>query len=145
MELLPVLRTHEIGFLPTRAYDTDAGLDLYTPESFTIERGKGMKVNIQVAIALPKGYHGIIAGRSGNNSKGIHIFPGVIDTNYRGPLWVILAGLSNEKPVYFMRGDKIAQLLIYKTEYFKPHEVIIPPEEFAKTDRGINGLGSTGR
>ena len=65
---------------------------------------------------------------------------GVIDAGYTGSIKVKLYNLG-EDIQYFQRGDKIAQLVILP--------IVTPAlklvDKFAKTERGDNGFGSTGR
>jgi dUTP pyrophosphatase len=83
---------------------------------------------------------GHILPRSGLSLKnGIHIGAGVIDSDYRGNLGVLLFNLSNEH-FYFSRGDRIAQLVVKKYEKVEVEEVF----DSTTTERGSGGFGSTG-
>ena len=62
-------------------------------------------------MAIPTGCYGRIAPRSGLAlKKFIDIGAGIIDTDYRGEIGVILFNFSNEDFVLNM-GDKIAQII----------------------------------
>ena len=64
---------------------------------------------------------------------------GVIDADYRGPVGVILANLSDtDFPVKI--GDRIAQLIVERV--VMPSVVVV--EELEDTVRGAGGFGSTG-
>jgi deoxyuridine 5'-triphosphate nucleotidohydrolase len=63
---------------------------------------------------LPLGCYGQIADRSSmafNNH--IHVIGGVIDSDYRGPIQIILHNLGHE-PYHIQRGDKVAQIILQK-------------------------------
>lgn len=141
-----VKRFLEGAWLPTRAHPTDAGLDLYTPESFTLWPGEFSVVDIGVGFELPEGTYGQILGRSslaaGNDKFPGGVFPigGVIDQAYRGSVKVTLVNVS-KTPVHFSAGDKIAQLVIIHIERPQPVEVV----ELSDSDRGAKGFGSSGR
>lgn len=92
------------------------------------------------AIALPEGTVGDIRDRSGMGSKGIHVFAGVIDEDYRGELGVVLFNASGQDLI-INHGDRIAQMLV--TIPLKPEvkEVDILDE----TERGEKGFGSSGK
>ena len=64
---------------------------------------------------------------------------GVIDSDYRGEIKVILVNLSKEK-FTINPGERIAQMVIAKYEKIEWEEV----EQLSETDRGAGGFGSTG-
>lgn len=81
------------------------------------------------------------APRSGLALKNfIDVGAGVIDSDYRGPLGVLLFNFSDE-PFQVRIGDRIAQLII---ERISTPEVAIV-DELPTTDRGAGGFGSTGQ
>lgn len=94
-------------------------------------------------IAIPEGFVGFVKSRSGNAvKKWIEVGAGVIDSDYRGEVKVLLHNHSDED-VTFYYGDRIAQLCIIKiTE--RDVEPVMSLDELGKTDRGDNGFGSTG-
>ena len=63
---------------------------------------------------------------------------GTVDSDYRGSIGVIIR--NNDKAFLVGRGQRIAQLLIHKTEDIEFVEV----EELSQTERGENGFNSTG-
>jgi dUTP pyrophosphatase len=128
--------------VPYRAHADDAGVDLYSTESFVLNPQERYLVGTGVALAIPVGTVGLIHPRSGLATKyGLTVLntPGTIDSGYRGEVKVCLINLSNEF-VYIQRGDKIAQLLIQKVEL--PDFVLT--RELPESDRGESGFGSTG-
>ena len=133
----------EGAFLPTRAHDADAGLDLYTPEDFMLlSFGEidNYTVDTGVHVEIPAGYVGMIKSKSGLNvNRGI-VTEGVIDAGYTGSIKVKLYNLGKDIQ-NFQRGDKIAQLVILPI--VTPAPVVV--NKFAQTERGDNGFGSTGR
>jgi len=126
--------------IPKRANPTDAGLDLFAIEDFSIEPGKRFLAKTGLAVAVPSGHYGRVADRSGNAWKlGVHTFAGVVDEAYRGELGVVLFN-SSQAPVAFKRGDRVAQLIVEKCAYPDAVEV----GELDETARGQGGFGSTG-
>jgi len=126
--------------LPSRASSTDAGLDLYSTEAVELQSLERKLISTGVSTAIPNGFYGRIADRSGNAYKlGLHVMAGVIDSGYRGEIKVLLVNLSNVK-VDLPTGSKIAQLIITKIEYFTPVNV----ETLDATDRNEKGFGSSG-
>lgn len=143
-----VVRFDPRATLPTRAHDTDAGLDLFAVEGCTIPHCGTVVFDIKVGFELPEGCYGQIFGRSSlaGGSEKLHTLPGifpiggVIDHKYRGSVKVALCNLSG-LPYEVKAGDKIAQLVIIHIETPQPVEVLFLDD----TERGTNGFGSTGR
>lgn len=133
----------EGAIMPTRAHDADAGLDLYTPEGFTLlSFGEidNYTVDTGVHMEIPEGYVGMLKSKSGLNVNRGVVTEGVIDAGYTGSIKVKLYNMSMNYRE-FKRGDKIAQLVILPIVTPTPKLV----DKFAKTERGDNGFGSTGR
>ena len=135
-----VLRLSDQSFLPVRGTNHSAGLDLFSPIDGTIAPGDRLLVKLDISIEMEDTTFGHILPRSGLSLKnGIHIGAGVIDSDYRGNLGVLLFNLSNEH-FYFSRGDRIAQLVVKKYEKVEVEEVF----DSTTTERGSGGFGSTG-
>jgi dUTP pyrophosphatase len=116
-----------------------AGADLTSLETTTINVGRRHLFKTGLSLAIPTGYYGRVAPRSGLAlKKGIDVMAGVIDADYRGELGVILINLG-EEPVQINAGDKIAQLIIETCHRCKFVEVA----DLNNTDRGVGGFGST--
>lgn len=124
---------------PTRGSYGAAGYDLYANEDVIIGQYEFTQVSTGVSVAIPSGYYGRIAPRSGLAAKyGIVIGGGVIDEDYRGELKVLMSCLHG---IYDVRkGDRIAQLIIEKIA--TPELEIV--DSLDDTDRGESGFGSTG-
>ncbi len=127
--------------IPTKAYDTDAGYDLYCTNSISIGTNEIKKIPTGVVCAIPKGFYGQINDRSSMGMKGAKCLAGVIDSGYRGEISVIMTNLSKETLV-IMPGSKIAQLIIHSI-YDGPVEVI-ETKDLPPADRQTNGFGSSG-
>lgn len=137
---LQVQKLHESAVLPQYAHIGDAGLDLYTSESFTLSPNERKQVKTGIALAIPDGYVGLVWDKSGLSHKsGLKTLGGVVDSGYRGEILVGLVNLSDDT-VSFTVGQKIAQLLIQQVTCAEVEEVAILDE----TVRGTAGFGSTG-
>ena len=129
--------------LPTRAHDTDAGIDLYASGDCELAPGHRALVGTGIAVAVPAGYVGLVHPRSGLAARaGLSIVnaPGTVDAGYRGEIKINLINLDPTEPVRIARGDRIAQLLVQRVELWEVEEV----GELDRTDRGESGHGSTG-
>lgn len=121
----------------------DAGADLKSCEDTTIPANGSTLVHTGVYAAIPRNHVGLICPRSGLALKqGLTVLnaPGIIDSNYRGELCVILHNTS-EKAVEITAGQRIAQLVITPVAHAEMIPVSQLPED---TERGENGFGSTG-
>ena len=96
-----------------------------------------------VRVAIPQGFEMQIRPRSGLALKhGISLpnTPGTIDSDYRGPLGVLLVNLGPE-PFQIHHGDRIAQAIIAPVLQAQ----FMTVAQLAGTERGAGGFGSTGR
>lgn len=126
--------------MPTKAHDTDAGFDLYTPRAFTVLRGASTIINTGVHIEIPRGYVGFLKSKSGLNVKYGITGEGVIDAGYTGS---IVAKLYNDgsNPVRFEEGQKIIQIVFLPI----PEVDLELTDSFEETERGDGGFGSSGK
>jgi dUTP pyrophosphatase len=136
-------KTNKKAIIPTYAKIGDCCCDLYSVEDVTITPGQRKLIDTGIAIELPQGFEAQVRPRSGNAWKqGVTVLntPGTIDEGFRNSLKVILINLGND---YFAikKGDRIAQMKF--SPVYKGHFVEVG--ELSKSERGINGCGSTGR
>lgn len=126
--------------LPKRGSALAAGLDVCGIEELNIQPKQRITARTGLAVAIPPGFYGRVAPRSGLAAKnGLDVLAGVIDSDYRGEICVVLYNTGDE-PINLAAGSKICQLII---------EQIITPEAAWATDlddtaRGAGGFGSTG-
>lgn len=124
---------------PTRAYESDAGFDLYAARKITIAGNTVKLVLTGVAFQIPDGYFGKIYDRSGFGSQTtLSVKAGVIDSGYRGDVRVIMAN-TGPYPVRIAQGEKIAQMVILPVPEFELREV----KKLAPSKRGEKGFGSS--
>lgn len=140
---IKVKRLNENAILPAYSRKGDAALDIYALGNHTLCPGERKLIPTGVAFAIPAGYCALVLPRSGIASKfGITLpnSPGLIDSNYRGELFVSLVNIDRSESYEIKSGDRIAQLLIQKTENVDFLEV----SELDETNRGTSGFGSSG-
>lgn len=126
--------------LPTRGSSFSAGLDLYAAETTIVKAKNKALISTDLQIELPNDCYGRIAPRSGlAYNKFIDVGAGVVDSDYRGPVSVLLFNFSDEDYKIDV-GNRIAQLICEKI--IIPEIVIVADIE--KTDRGDKGFGSSG-
>jgi dUTP pyrophosphatase len=129
------------AYMPVRAHQDDAGMDLRTPFDVTVlPNGCSAVIDTGVHMAIPAGYVGMIKSKSGLNMKQGIIADGTIDAGYTGSIKVKIYNLS-DKPYHFKKCDKITQIVILPIPYVELEKL----DELPETDRGEGGFGSTGR
>jgi dUTP pyrophosphatase len=141
--ILPIARLVADARLPSRAYDGDAGLDLYAAHAARIEPGERCEVGTGVAVAIPPGHAGLVLPRSGLAAgHGIALVnaPGLIDAGYRGELRVLLLNTDRCEPFAIRAGDRIAQLLVVAFAAVAVEAV----DTLEDSERGPRGFGSSG-
>ena len=124
---------------PEKKSEIAASYDISAAESKIIQPWKREVISTQIALAIPQGAYGRIAPCSGLALKGIDGAAGVIDSDYRGQVKVLLV---NHSDVQFKikTGDRIAQIIIEKISLNKLNE----ENNLNEIKRGNKGFGSTG-
>jgi dUTP pyrophosphatase len=143
---LKILDPRMKDFLPAYATGGSAGLDLRacTDAPLTIEPGQTVLVPTGLAIHLgDPGYAAMILPRSGLGHKnGIVLgnLVGLIDSDYQGQLMVSTWN-RGQSAFTLQPMDRLAQLVVVPVVQVGFNVV----EEFASSDRGAGGFGSTGK
>ena len=144
-QMIRVKKLRANAIMPTYGSAEAAGADLYAclEEDAVIMPGESRFIPTGLAMEIPKGFAGLIYARSGLACKR-GLAPankvGVIDSDYRGPITVVLHNHGNERQT-ISHGERIAQMVI--TPVLTPaYEAV---EELTDTDRGQGGFGSTGK
>jgi dUTP pyrophosphatase len=140
---IKITKLYEPSFIPTFAYPTDTGADLYAAEAVKILPGDWAAIGTGLSMEFPDGFGAEVRSRSGLSLKhGVSVLnsPGTIDNSYRGDVKVIL--INHGKETYQVKvGDRIAQMVIEKVNTFRFQKC---SEVMNDTDRAANGFGSSG-
>lgn len=125
------------------AAGADVRANLPGAEPIVLNPGERALVPTGLRIEIPQGYEVQVRPRSGLALKhGITLpnTPGTIDSDYRGPLGVIVMNAGQDR-FEVAHGDRIAQLVVAPVVQatFEPVDVL------GETTRGADGFGSTGR
>lgn len=140
LEFLNFLKLHPAAKLPARGSAEAAGLDLFSIEEVTLAAGARAMVRTGLSVAIPRGFYGRVAPRSGLAVRaGLDVLAGVIDSDYRGEIMCALVNHGREE-LTLEAGQRVAQLIV---------EAIITPapawaDALDQTARGEGGFGSTG-
>jgi len=125
-----------ISTIPKKGSDQAAGFDLCSTEDFVLYSGKRHLFTTGIGCELSEGMVGIIMGRSKLAYKfGIQVLGGVIDSDYRGEIRVILTNLGDD-PLEVNMGDAIAQL-VPLAHYGGTALVVDNPTETARGTKGV--------
>lgn len=130
--------------LPTRAYNMDAGFDLYCTRAYYEDTY--LICHSGIAIEIPEGYVGLLFPRSDiyRTSFVLANSVGVINSGSRGEITAKFRYCDDETygEVSYEVGERFAQLIILPI----PAVEFIEVEELNdNTDRGANGYGSSGK
>ena len=137
---LKIKKLYPEAILPKYLRPGDAAMDLYAIENKIIQPQQRELISTGIAMAIPVGNVGLIWDRSGMAANhGIKSMGGVIDSNYRGEIIVILHNLTAQ-PFIVEKGMRIAQMLIQEVK----QKEILEVEELDDTVRGEKAFGSTG-
>lgn len=124
---------------PVRASSHAAGYDIHCDKNFTIPPGEQVVATTGVKLQIPNGLYGQILPRSGLAVKSrIDTRAGVIDSDYRGELKIVLVNEGNQE-VVFNAQDRICQMVILTCL-----SIPVVVKSINQTERGEGGFGSTG-
>jgi dUTP pyrophosphatase len=136
--------------LPDYATPGSAGADIRAnlppdqrDEGFTLAPMQRAIVPTGLRLEIPAGFEVQIRPRSGLALKhGITLpnTPGTIDSDYRGPLGVLLVNLGDQ-PYVIAHGDRIAQMVVAPVVQAR----FVAVAALGDTARGAGGFGSTGK
>lgn len=122
-------------------YKTDgaAGVDLSTIESVILQPNQITSINTGIAFEIPYGFYGKISDRSSMALKGTSVKAGIIDSDYRGEIIVLLRNDTSE-PIEINANDRIAQII------FQEHQraTLVLRKDLSRSGRSSGGFGSTG-
>lgn len=139
-----VFRISDNAIIPDRKSSSAAGYDLYSAYDFLIPPNRVGIIPTDIAMAIPEGYYGRIAPRSSLATKFTNVGGGVVDSDYRGNIKVVIFNHSPSDELKVLKGDRIAQIILQKIA--TPDAIEVDSlEKLSTTDRGVGGFGSTGK
>lgn len=141
MELMIDLMLDSGAKMPTKAHNTDAGFDLYTPYEFTVKAGGSATVFTGTHMIIPKGWCGLLVSKSGLNTKNDIQTTGLVDAEYTGEIVVKVQNHGN-KDYHFNKGDKVSQIVLLPVPDVVTLNMV---DDLPDTERGNKGFGSSGK
>ena len=140
---MPAEYVKEANFLSKPTYQTagSVGSDLFSTAKYLFSPIKPTLVNCGFFVKIPRGYFGLISGRSSLALKGVLAHQCIIDNDYRGCICVILINMNYDR--YNIEiGDRIGQLALVKYDQAAFEEVVSFNVESLER---VGGFGSTGK
>jgi deoxyuridine 5'-triphosphate nucleotidohydrolase len=131
---------HQDAKIPTKATSEAAGFDLYAFEDCEILPQNIQKIPTGICMEIPKKHFGKIFDRSSLALQQIICMGGIIDSDYRGDIFVILLNLST-KSYCVKKFDKVAQLVCIPYIECEIRKTC----ELSDSIRGLKGFGSSGK
>ena len=125
----------------TQATEGSAGYDLFAAEAMTVLPRNCETVSIDFRWSIPKGFYGKIYPRSSLVKNMITVEAGLIDSDYRGIIHMLIVNHPN-KAFTIRTGDRVAQAVF--VEQYVLFKKVGKKEFLAITKRGEGGLGSSG-
>ena len=126
---------------PAKSHLPSCGLDIFMPDEFDIMPFETKTVGLGFGVTIPEGWCGILIPRSSIAAKGLIIPHSAIDPDYRGELHGIITNCSNTTQ-HVSVGQRLMSLVCFPCMNPFLEEVEFFPDE---TERGTNGLGSSGK
>lgn len=141
MNTLRFIKTDPRAVTPTRAHPTDIGYDLTAIDIWKVLSDQTIIFETGIAIQPPSGKYIEILPRSSVTKTGLMLANsvGVIDLDYTGSLKIAVRLVDTTLGIPELPFCKF-QLVMRTADLYEIEEV----EEFAKTERGDGGFGSTG-
>ena len=133
------IKLDEGAYMPSRAHDTDAGLDLRTPVAVTVPAHGSAVIDTGVHVQLPPACAGVLVSKSGLNVNHDITTTGLIDEGYTGAIKVNVYN-HGDSDWSFLPGDKVSQLVVIHVRYTSIDVV----QSIDGGERGSDGFGSTG-
>lgn len=126
--------------MPKKSHLPDTGIDIFTPDEFSIEPFETKTIPLGIGVLIPEGYGGMLIPRSSIAEKGLIIQTSAIDPDYTGEIHLIITNCSKNL-YYFAKDTRICSLICVNVlnPYLEKVDV------FPITERGSSGLGSTGK
>ena len=113
----------KLAVMPAQNTPTDAGYDFFSTENYVLKSGERKLFKTNISCIIPSWYYGRVAPRSGLAYKHwIDVLAGVIDSEYRWDIWIILINFGDED-FEVKIWDRIAQFIIEKCHYVERTEV----------------------
>lgn len=156
-------KVKENGIIPTKK-DEDAGYDIYAcfkEDNMLIKPSETKLIPTGIASAVSSEYYLQVQERGSTGSKGIKYGAGVIDSSYRGEIFIAITNTNDipiciikdgtEKPsiypyvkcIYYPYEKAIAQIVVHNVPVMESKEISFEELKSIPSERGDGALGSS--
>lgn len=125
---------------PVKSHLPDVGLDIFMPQDLAIYSLETETISLGLGVSIPEGFAGMLVPRSSIADKGLIIQTAVIDPDYTGEIHLIVTNCSRNT-IRIKKDTRICSLVVYSVLNARIEFV----EDLGETERGNNGLGSSGK
>lgn len=125
---------------PEKAYEEDAGFDLFSLHTVDLLPGQKVEVSTGLAMEMPGHLYATIDGKSSFGAQDIYTFRGVYDAGYRGYISAFMCNNGTER-ITIQRYQKCAQLIFHHRLPIQ----LVTTNELSPSSRGEGRFGSTGK
>lgn len=138
---LKIVKTHDSVKTPVKGSDGAAGIDLYVHSAKI--NGDRIIYSTGIVAEIPENHVGLLFPRSSIFKSALRLANsvGVIDSDYRGEIKVIMDIIPHKPKKVYKVGDRCAQLVIVPCAFINGIDIV---DELTFTKRGQGGFGSTG-
>ena len=135
----------EFGQEPKQGTSESAGYDLFAAMAKTILPQQSGLVSLDLRWAIPKSFCGrVLSGSSLITDHNVTVECGLIDSDFRGVVNVILMNHHSSKCFTVRQGERLAQVVFIRR--FDAHfEKVSKIHELDLTERNEGGFGSAGK
>lgn len=141
--MIRVKKLHPSAIIPRYQTPGAACFDLHALEGAYVVEMNNWTFRTGLAFEVPPGHVMLVYSRSGHGFKhGIRLANcvGVVDSDYRGEVFVKVTNDEARGNYEVQDGDRIAQAMIIPVHQWQ----LVEADELSDTQRGTSGLGSTG-
>src|ERR1700694_1281000 len=135
---IKVMKTDSRATIPRKGSAGSAAYDLFPLKPITLYPNQRVAVVTGLAPEMPDRFYGQIMPRSGLSMDRINMVPGVIDSDYRGIISVIVSNDSIN--TYTLMPDKAMAQIIFEPVV---NATLKETHTLKETQRGARGFGST--
>jgi dUTP pyrophosphatase len=138
--VIKFIKMSETAIVPTRGSDGAAGYDVYANCVIQIKAGCRGLVETGISTEFEDNVGARVIPRSGLSVRGVDVGAGLIDSDYRGEIKVLILN-NSDFDLFIDPGDRIAQIVFFPvfTNAIEWRGTV------SETERGAGGFGSTGK
>ena len=144
MEFMEMRQLSRDGHLPMKNAPESMGYEIWPSCDMVLRSRTVTSVHTSVHVDLPQGYAGVIHNKLGLAQEGIIVVPYVLDTNFQGPLHLVMHNTS-ERDYKVLKENPLAQLIIHHVATLPMRHVVLPHISPTGCSRVPSSIGTSGK